>query len=96
MNIGKAIKILLEKKGITQKELAARTQLTQTTISLLINGETQPRKETLELVAKSLDVTPEILYLLSINKDDVPEDRKQVYDLVWPQIESTIVNLFVK
>lgn len=96
MNLGKAIKLLLEKKGMTQKQLATETELSPTSISLLMKGHTQPRKETLELVAKALGVKPEFLLLLSLSKDDVPDDKRALYDLVWPQIETTFMNLFVK
>lgn len=96
MNVGKAIKLLLDQKAISQKELALRTNLSETSISLLMKGKTQPRKETIDQIAQVLEVKPELLLLLSLNKDDVPEDRKQLYDLVWPQLESTLVKLFVK
>lgn len=96
MDLGKAIKLLLEKKGMTQKQLATETQLSPTSISLLMKGHTQPRKETLEQVAKALGVKPEFLLLLSLSKDDVPDDKRALYDLVWPQIETTFMNLFVK
>lgn len=96
MNLGKAIKLLLEKRELSQKDLAKRTSLSETSISLLMKGRTQPRKETLEIIANALDVKPEFLVLLSINKDDVPEDKRELYDIVWPQLETTFMKLFVK
>lgn len=96
MNLGKAIKILLDQKGITQKELAEKIELSENSVSLIMNGKTQPKKDTLDKIAKVLKVKPEMLLILSISKDDVPQDRKQLYDLVWPQLEATLVNLFVK
>lgn len=96
MNLGKAIKILLDQKAITQKELAEKIELSENSVSLIMNGKTQPKKDTLDKIAKVLKVKPEMLLILSISKDDVPSDRKQLYDLVWPQLEATLVNLFVK
>jgi len=96
MNIGKAIKALLERKEMTQKELASKTGLSPTSISLLMTGQTEPRKETIELIAQALDVKPELLRFLSLSKEDVPEEKRALYDLVWPQLETTFVNLFVK
>jgi transcriptional regulator with XRE-family HTH domain len=96
MNLGKAIKTLLDTKGMTQKQLAAETNLSPTSISLLMKGHTKPRKETLDLVANALDVKPEFLLLLSLSKEDVPDDKRALYDLIWPQLEATFVKLFVK
>lgn len=96
MELGKAIKIILESKGLTQKDLAERTKLSQTSISLLMRGHTMPRKESLELIADALEVKPEMLLILSISKDDVPEGRKEYYDLIWPELKSSLVKLFVK
>ena len=96
MNLGKAIRLLLEKRGLSQKDLATKTQLSETSISLLMSGRTQPRKENLETIARVLDVKPEFLIFLSINKDDVPEEKKELYDMVWPQLETTFMKLFIK
>jgi transcriptional regulator with XRE-family HTH domain len=96
MDLGKAIKILLERRGLTQKDLALKTELSEASISKMLKGKTQPRKENLEQIASVLGVKPEILMILSICRDDVPDDRKIVYDMVWPQLEATLVNLFSK
>lgn len=96
MNIGKAIKLLLEKRGMTQKELAEKTELSQTSISLLMTGQTQPRKDTLEAIARVLDIKPEALLFLSLSKDDVPEEKRSLYDAIWPQMEATFLNVFLK
>lgn len=96
MNLGKAIKLILDKKGFNQKDLAEKSGLSETSISLLMKGHTQPRRETLEAISKVLEVKPEFLLFLSLSKDDVPEEKRSAYDLVWPQLESTFLNLFVK
>lgn len=96
MNIGKAIKLILDKKGMTQKELATEAKLSQTSISLLMQGHTLPRKDTLESIASVLDVKPEFLIFLSLDKEDVLAEKKQLYDDIWPQMEATFMKLFVK
>lgn len=96
MNLGKAIKLLLVKRGITQKELADKANLSETSISLLMKGRTKPRKETLELIADVLKVKPEILIFLSIDHEDVPDEKKELYEMVWPQLETTFMKLFIK
>jgi transcriptional regulator with XRE-family HTH domain len=96
MDAGKAIKLLLDKKGMTQKDLAHITKRSETSISMLIKGHTSPRKQTLNLIAKALGVRPELILILSISKDDVPEERRALYELVWPELQMTFIKLFVK
>lgn len=96
MNIGKGIKILLVKRKLTQRELAEKTNFSETSISLLIQNKTQPRKDTLEKIAFALEVKPEMLMLLSVEKNDVPEERRAMYDVLWPGIESNLIHLFTE
>lgn len=94
MNIGKGIKTLLKKQGLTQKELANQVSLSETSLSLIIKNKTQPRKETIESIASTLGVKPEVLFLLSLEKEDIPKEKKEYYDLLWPSIENNLINLF--
>lgn len=96
MDIGKAIKVLLLKRDMTQKQLSKKTGMSETSISLILKGHTQPRKETLESIAKALKVKPEFLLFLSIDQADVPKEKRELYDMVWPQMEDTFLKLFVK
>lgn len=56
METGKLIKDLRVKKGMTQEELAERTEITARTIQRIENGEVDPRAYTLQMIAKALDV----------------------------------------
>ena len=56
MEIGKLIKELRTKKGLTQEELAERTEVSARTIQRIENGEVDPRAYTLQMIAKALDV----------------------------------------
>lgn len=94
MNIGKAIKILLDKRNMTQKELADKIEKSETSISLIMKNKTQPRKETLEAIAAALGISVEILLMLSVDKEDLPEEKKKDYDLLWPHVERSLLHLF--
>jgi transcriptional regulator with XRE-family HTH domain len=97
MNLGKGIKLLLDKQGLTQKDLAAKIDKSETSVSLIMKSKTQPRKETLEAIASALGVSVEILLLLSIDKEDLPnEEKKEHYDLLWPQVEHALLHLFAE
>jgi len=56
MKTGKLIKELRTKKGMTQEELADKTEVSARTIQRIENGEVDPRAYTLQMIAKALEV----------------------------------------
>lgn len=56
MNTGKLIKELRVKKGLTQEQLAAKTELSARTIQRIENGEVDPRSYSLQMIADALEV----------------------------------------
>lgn len=93
MKIGKGLKILLNQKGWSQKDFAKEIGISETSLSLIIQGKTQPRKETLELISDSLGIKPELLVVLSLEEEDIPEHRKEYFSTYWPTIESQLKTL---
>jgi transcriptional regulator with XRE-family HTH domain len=61
MKTGELIKQLRLKKGITQEELASRTDISVRTIQRIENGEVDPRAYTLQSIASALEVEFEVL-----------------------------------
>ena len=59
--MGDRIRKLVEKKGISQKELAAKTGCTEAAISHYIKGDRTPRASVLTKIAISLDTTSDYL-----------------------------------
>lgn len=57
------IKELLKEKGISGKQLAQILNVTENSISLILNNKRQPRFETLLDIAKVLDVDIRDLFL---------------------------------
>lgn len=94
MNLGKAIKLLLEKSELTQKELAEKTGISETSISKIMTDQTKPRKETIEQIAEALGVNPKILVFLSIDEADVAPDRLEKYKSLWPIVENAMMQIF--
>lgn len=70
MKTGLVIKELRIKKGLTQEELAARTELSARTIQRIENGEVDPRAYSLQMIAKALDVD------FSLFVEDEPEETQ--------------------
>jgi len=61
MKTGQLIKELRLKKGITQEDLAAKTDISVRTIQRIENGDVDPRAYTLQSIAAALEVDFEVL-----------------------------------
>ena len=80
MGTGKLIRELRIKKGMTQEELADKTEVSARTIQRIENGEVDPRAYTLQMIAKALEVD----YNLFVgNEIDEEQEIKQVNSNNW-------------
>lgn len=61
MNIGPRILTLLEKKGMTQRELANEIGVTETSISRYISGQRVPKANIVVYMADTLDSTTDYI-----------------------------------
>lgn len=82
--IGERLRTLREAKGLPQSEIERRTGLLRCYVSRVENGHTVPSIETLEKLARALEVP---LYQLFYDIDNPPElpllaDRKTAEDIV--------------
>jgi transcriptional regulator with XRE-family HTH domain len=75
MKTGSLIKELRMKKGLTQEELAYKTELSTRTIQRIENGDVDPRAYTLQMIAKALDVD------FSIFVEDESEESQEIRKL---------------
>lgn len=57
VELGRRIQELLDQKGISRKEFAAMTGLTEAAISRYVTGKREPRAVTLSLIANALGVS---------------------------------------
>lgn len=60
--IGRKIKNIREKKGITQEKLAFEAELNRAYIGYIERGERNPSTDTLVRIAKALKVSPKDLF----------------------------------
>lgn len=80
METGKLIKELRTQKGMTQEELAEKTEVSVRTIQRIENGAVDPRAYTLQMIAKALEVE---YSLLAGNESDKGEDIHEADDNNW-------------
>lgn len=64
---GQRLLNLLQKQGITQKDLAERINTTEATLSRYVSGNREPKADMLANIATALHTTSD--YLLGIEKD---------------------------
>jgi transcriptional regulator with XRE-family HTH domain len=80
METGKLIKELRIKKGMTQEELADKTEVSARTIQRIENGEVDPRAYTLQMIARALEVDYNIFLE---NEPDEQEEIQQAKANNW-------------
>lgn len=80
MEIGKLIKELRQKKGMTQEELAEKTEVSVRTIQRIENGEVDPRAYTLQMIAKALEVD---FSTFVENKSEASKEVQKVSNNIW-------------
>lgn len=65
---GKRLQSILQSRGVTQKELAARIGTTEATICRYVTGDREPKADMLANIATALHTTSD--YLLGIEHDE--------------------------
>ncbi|TRZ41674.1 helix-turn-helix domain-containing protein [Robertkochia solimangrovi] len=96
MDLGKVIKLLRKKQGLNQKELASRCGLSQTYLSLIEGNRKEPNLATLKAIANELNVSLPILFFMSLGKEDVPESKREMFEILEPTIKDLIKQIYSK
>ena len=91
MDFGKAIKQVRKEKKIKQKELSDITGLSVNAISEIELGKSIPQKETLNKIAKGLDIPKSYIFFLCLTEDDVSEDKRQVFNVLKNSLSDLIL-----
>lgn len=96
MNIGNAIKAARKQAGLTQVELADAIGLTQTSLSQIETGAISPSPRTQKKICEVLKISEPLLYLLSIDDKDVPEEKKALYNALYPSLHKLALDLVTR
>ena len=81
-NIGKRIKELRKKRGLSQEQLAELVGIEQNTLSYIETGANFCSAETLEKLIDALGVMPHELFLFSHNESSDEELVKKISELL--------------
>jgi transcriptional regulator with XRE-family HTH domain len=86
MNEGNSIKLIRKKMGLTQQEMAEKCHLSQTSLSQIENGLKRPSLKTIKKICTSLEVPEALIYILGMEQGDVPERKKDIYNMLYPSM----------
>jgi transcriptional regulator with XRE-family HTH domain len=92
MEIGKAIKAVRKEKGIGQKQLADMCDISVNALSQIETNASFPQKVTLRKISDALNVPINYLVLLSINEDDVSEERKGTFRFLSETMKTVLMD----
>lgn len=95
MDLGSIIKNTRKRKGQSQTEFAQSCGITQTYLSQIENNQKEPNLATLKEISKNLDIPLPILFFLSLNEEDIPEEKRKAFEIVTPSVKSLINEFFV-
>lgn len=95
MKLGNTIKELRKAKGFNQSQLAEIAKISQTALSQIESDNRFPSQVTLENICNALGTKPSAVYILSATLDDVPDENKETFNTVFPQIKSLLEKIFI-
>ena len=90
MNIGKAIRELRKRQELNQGQLAQKAGITQAALSAIESKGVRPNSETLKSLCEALQVPESLIYVMGMEKSDVPEHKQVLYDQLFPVIEDMV------
>jgi transcriptional regulator with XRE-family HTH domain len=77
-DLGLRISETLQKRGMTQKELARRIDVTEAVISRYISGDRDPKPDVLANIATALHTTSDFLLGIENEEFDHPRIRRMI------------------
>jgi transcriptional regulator with XRE-family HTH domain len=95
MDIGKAIKELRKHKNLSQEELGVKASITQAALSQIENGK-RPGIRTLKRISEALEVPVSLLYVIGMEKEDVPKEKALLYENLFPVIQELVRQIATK
>jgi transcriptional regulator with XRE-family HTH domain len=95
MNLGNTLIELREAKGLKQKALAEKCQITQAYLSQIENDKKEPNLSTLKTISEILEIPLPLIFFLAIDEKDFPERKKEAFEILRPLIKNLIADFFI-
>lgn len=95
MNLGHTIKNIRKQKGFKQNTFAKVCNISQAYLSQIENNAKDPNLSTLKVISGNLDTPLPVLFFLSMDNSDVPEQKRPAFGLIAPSIKSLVNEFFI-
>ena len=92
--IGDGIKLARKKRGMIQNDLAKRVEVSQTHLSQIETNEKDPSMKLLYKIEEALEVPLAILFWLGFKREEIQDEKKQIFDILKPSINDAMEELF--
>jgi transcriptional regulator with XRE-family HTH domain len=90
MDLGNTIKSIRKSKGIKQNSFAELCDISQTYLSQIESNQKEPNISTLKTICINLKVSLPILFFLSLDEKDIPEQKKQAFAIISPTVKTLL------
>ncbi len=94
MNLGKTLKDLRIRRGLKQGVLASHCDISVTYLSKIENNKKEPGISTLKKISTKLDVPMPVIFYLSLNSDDIPQEKIEIFTNFEKPFKSFIDSFF--
>lgn len=93
LNFKKGIEALLKYHKLNVADLIERSKLSEDIINPILDEVMSPSKEIIKAIASAFNVNVEVLLFLSLDRENVPEDRREMFDTLNPTLTELILKL---
>lgn len=94
MNLGSIIRKLRVSAGLSQGELAKTCEISQAYLSQIEKNKRDPHIPTLQKISDVLEVPLPLLLFFSVDKNDIPERKRDAFNELYPTIRDLLNKLF--
>lgn len=91
MNIGTAIKLLRKEKGLSQKELAEKCDLSANALCQIETDQAFPQKGTIKKICDVLQIPTSYLLFFSISDEDIPAEKRPFFNMIRGSVEKVLL-----
>lgn len=94
MNLGKAIRDIRTKSKMNQRDFAAVIEISQTALSQIESGVSQPSDKTLERIANQFGTSVDVIKLAGLEvENDIPADKQALFNELFPDFAAKVAGM---
>ncbi len=94
MKVGRYIKQYRKRIGMSQGELAQKSGLSQTYLSLIENEKQKPSFSALDEICSCFEIPLPLFMFMSLSEEDIPEGKRESFNLLKPSIDQLVSAIF--